>query len=352
MIMSIEPPHVVNRVKHTENFPDILSRIGSTLLVTSYKSRELIVVGLHEGRLDFGNYHFEWPMGVAARAGRLAIVTRNQVWMMHEAPAIGRHMEPAGRYDSCFLARTSHFTGAIHGHEIAWCGNELWLVNTLFSCLCTMEDDFNFSPRWRPPFISSVVPEDRCHLNGLAVEAGRAKYVTMIGTSDADQGWRPDKATGGCLYDVDRGEPVAGGLTMPHSPRVNGERVWLLNSGCGSVVVVDPVRGSKETVCELPGFTRGLALAGEFAFIGLSTIRETTKLDGVPIAEHRARLKCGVAVVDLRSGRPCALLEFLTGVDEIFDVQLLPGRRNVVISGPHTDPTQQPPIWKIAPYAP
>src|SRR5204863_1306198 len=75
------------------------------------------------------------------------------------------------------------------------------------------------------------------------------------------------------------------------------------------------------------GFTRGLALCGPYAFIGLSRIRASSAMDGVPLAERRGQLKCGVAVVDLRGGQVSAFLEFQTAVEEIFDVQLLPGLR-------------------------
>lgn len=78
---------------------------------------------------------------------------------------------------------------------------------------------------------------------------------------------------------------------------------------------------------ELPGFARRLAFAGPYAFVGLSKIRPTSAMDGVPLAERRDQLKCGVAVVDLRTGRAIAFLEFQTAVEEIFDVQLLPGLR-------------------------
>ena len=50
-------------------------------------------------------------------------------------------------------------------------------------------------------------------------------------------------------------------------------------------------------------------------------------MDGVPLAQRREQLKCGVSVVDLRGGRVVASLEFQTAVDEIFDVRLLPGLR-------------------------
>ncbi len=186
-----------------------------------------------------------------------------------------------------------------------------------------------------PPVYLSLAAEDRCHLNGLALEDGRPRYVTAMSETDTPDGWRRYKATGGCLIDVPSGATLARGFAMPHSPRVHQGRIWLLDSGRGRLMTVDPKTGSSDVVCELPGYTRGLAMAGPVAFVGLSRIRETSTFDGVPVADRRDELKCGVAVVEVASGRQVALLEFHSGVEEIFDVQLLSGVRNPVISGPY-----------------
>ena|SRR5437763_167543 len=114
---------------------------------------------------------------------------------------------------------------------------------------------------------------------------------------------------------------------MPHSPRWHDGRLRLLESGTGLLLYVDLTHGRGQSVLELPGFARGLAMLGPYAFVGLSKIRKTSGMDGVPLAERRERLKCGVAVVDLRNGHVVAFLEFQTAVEEIFDVQLLPGPR-------------------------
>jgi uncharacterized protein (TIGR03032 family) len=245
------------------------------------------------------------------------------------------------------LTRASTYTGEIQGHELAWAGDDLWIVNTAFSCLCTLIPGHSFEPRWWPRFISALAPEDRCHLNGMAMAGGRPKYVTMLAETDAPQAWRPVKATGGCLVDVPSGETVARGFAMPHSPRVHQGRVWLLHSGLGRLVMVDPATGRWDDVAELPGYTRGMAMLGPYAFIGLSKIRETSTFGGIPIADRRDELKCGIGAIDLRTGRLAAHLEFVKGVDEIFDVVALPGSLAPMLSGPHPDLDGGRPIWTV-----
>ena len=138
---------------------------------------------------------------------------------------------------------------------------------------------------------------------------------------------------------------------MPHSPRWHDGRLWVLESGTGQLLMIDPVTGQREPVAEVPGFARGLALCGRYAFVGLSKIRATSAMDGVPLAARRDELKCGVAVVDLAAGRVCGMLEFHTAVEEIFDVQLLGGVRFPEVMGFQKDtihhtfivPPEEPP---------
>ena len=165
--------------------------------------------------------------------------------------------------------------------------------------------------------------------NPAATVGTRLTVPARVSVAPAERGRsrRASKPHGGCLVDVTSGEVISRGLSMPHSPRWRDGRLWLLESGTGQLVRVDAATGGRDIVAELPGFARGLALAGPHAFVGLSKIRKTSAMDGVPLADRREQLKCGVAVVDLRSGRVVALLEFQTAVEEIFDVQLFPGLR-------------------------
>jgi uncharacterized protein (TIGR03032 family) len=335
------------RHEYTLNFPRILEHLGASLLVSTYQAGKVVVVGTRAGELLLSYHNFEKAMGIAVRPGEVAVGARAAIWFLSDDPEIARQIEPAGTHEACFLARSAKVTGEIQGHDLAWVGNELWVVNTAFSCLCTLDDAHSFVPRWKPRFISALVAEDRCHLNGLACAGGRAKLVTALAETDEAGGWRAAKATTGCLIDVESGETVVRGLAMPHSPRVHQERIFVLDSGRGRLVVADAERGSVTTVCELPGYTRGLAMMGSFAFVGLSRIRETSTFGGLPIADRRDSLKCGVAVVDLISGRQMALLEFHTGVEEIFDVQIVQGIRSPVMSGPHPHLDGRPAIWTV-----
>jgi uncharacterized protein (TIGR03032 family) len=337
--------------EHTPGFVPLLEQSGVSLLVTTYQAGKLFTVGTHRGEIAFGFYNFEQAMGVAVKPGRIAVGTRRQIWFLRSAQDIAPRVAPAGKYDACFLTRSAHFTGLIHGHELAWAGDELWVVNTLFSCLCTIQDEFSFVPRWRPRFVSALAAEDRCHLNGLAMEGGRPRYVTAMGETDTAGGWRAAKATGGVLIDVPANATVARGFAMPHSPRIHDGRVWVLDSGHGRLSLVDPGSGKAEPVAHLQGYTRGLDFHGPYAFVGLSKIRETSVFGGLPIAEERDRLRCGVAVVDLRSGKEVAGLWFHNAVDEVFAVQVLPGVRCPVVSGPLPDADGTQTIW-LAPQPP
>ncbi len=321
------PTAVAFHYTQTDSFVSMLHQLGVSLLVSTYQANKLLAVRAQGVGISTLVRTFDKPMGLAVDPRRLVIGTRKEVWFLRNAPDIAPHIQPAGMHDACFVPRSSHVTGDIGIHEIAWAGDELWMVSTRFSCLCTLDPDYSFVPRWRPPFISALAAEDRCHLNGLAIVTRKPTFVTSLGTTDTRDGWRADKAHGGCIIDIPSGEFVTRGLSMPHSPRWHDKRLWVLESGKGGLVRVDQATGRCETVAELPGFTRGLVIVGPYAFIGLSKIRATSAMDGVPLAERRSELKCGISVVDLRSGQAIAFLEFQTAVEEIFDVQVLPGLR-------------------------
>jgi uncharacterized protein (TIGR03032 family) len=335
---------------HTASFAEILETGGLSLLVTTYQAGKLVLLRAVGGLVNTHFRTFQTPMGLAARGGRLALGTNFEVWEFHDAPAIAGRLEPVGRHDACYLPRVCHVTGDIQVHEMAWADSpvspesgetgdrspncELWIVNTRFSCLCTLARDHSFVPRWRPLFITALAPEDRCHLNGVGLVPGAWEgstpraYVTALGAVNAAGAWRDNKKNGGILMAAPSGDIVAHGLSMPHSPRWHDGRLWLLESGAGGFGFVDLASGRYQSVAVLPGFTRGLDFFADLAFIGLSQVRETAVFSGIPVAERPLQERCcGVWVVQVSTGQTVAFLKFEDAVQEVFAVQVLPGVR-------------------------
>jgi uncharacterized protein (TIGR03032 family) len=325
------------RSVHTTSLAELLDQLGISVLVSTYQAGKLIAVRSEGGRVNTHFRNFNTPMGMALRNDRLALGTKTQVLQYQNQPDVTRKLPPGARpYDACYVPRTAQTTGNIGVHELAYVGDELWAVNTRFSCLCTFTQDASFIPRWRPWFISGLSPEDRCHINAFGTRDGAIRYVTALGETDGPAEWRANKARGGVLIELPPGpmpprggRPLSRGLSMPHSPRWHANRLWVLESGAGSLSVVDEATGRLDHVALLPGFTRGLDFVGPFAFVGLSQVRESAVFSGIPITD---RLKveersCGMWVVDVRNGQTVAFLRFESGVQEVFAVQVLPNIR-------------------------
>ncbi|MFM7424152.1 MAG: TIGR03032 family protein, partial [Elainella sp.] len=313
-------------------FLNWISQAQGSLVVTTYQANRLLLVGWNGQQVTLLAREFVKPMGVAVAGNQLALSTQQAIRLFANAQPLALDYLPhqPGRYDGLYLPRATYHTGDLYSHDLGFGEDGLWLVNTRFSCLASLSPEFSFVPRWYPPFISALTPEDRCHLNGLALVEGKPKYVTALGESDRAGGWREQQA-GGIVIEVETDEIVLRGLSMPHSPRWHQGRLWLLNSAEGELWRVNPATWEREVVCTLPGFGRGLALVGDFALVGLCQGREA-RFANLPVQSRFGQLICGVALVDLRRGVTVGLLEFPTGCRELYDVQFLPNllRPNLV----------------------
>jgi uncharacterized protein (TIGR03032 family) len=310
-----------------------MAQAGGVLAITTYQAGKVVMVGWDGRQVTVLPRDFDKPMGLTSEGPRLALVTRNDIIVFANAPEMAPEFleEQRGRYDCLYLPRVSYHTGELDAHDIAYGAGELWFVATKFSCLATVSPDYNLVPRWHPPFISRIVPDDRCHLNGMAMADGRPRYVTALSRSDTPGGWRENRLTGGIILDVASGEPLVTGLCMPHSPRLHRGRLWVLNSGAGELLRVDPATGQREVVCVLPGYLRGLTFVDRYALVGMGTIRDEHHLAGLPVSTRFPRLHCGAAVVDVVSGRMLGQFEFTSGCTELYDVVFLPGPRRPMI---------------------
>jgi uncharacterized protein (TIGR03032 family) len=236
-----------------------------------------------------------------------------------------------------FVPVTLHRTGECTIHDMAFDGSSVVFVNTLFSCVARAEGTQSFIPLWRPSFISKLMPEDRCHLNSFEIENKRLRYATAFAETDTFQGFRKLPINAGVIIDVERNSVAVTGLIKPHSVRLFDGQLYVLNSGAGEVLRLDPEARTSETLAVLPGFTRGLRRHGSVLFVGLSTLRATAVALDLPLSGRADSLVAGIAALDLATGRLLGMLRFAPGVEELFDFVVMPGVRRALVFDPVLD---------------
>jgi uncharacterized protein (TIGR03032 family) len=324
----------------SRQFPAWLAEQKLSLALTTYQIGKLFFIGLKDnGELSIFERSFNRCMGLCVTANGLYLSSLYQVWRFENLFTQGEQQDG---YDRLYLPQVGYTTGDLDIHDMAVAADgRLIFVNTLFGCLATLSETHSFKPLWRPSFSSRLAAEDRCHLNGLAMKEGRAAYVTAVSRSDVVDGWRDHRADGGIVIDVTTNAIVADGLSMPHSPRWHQGRLWLLNSGTGEFGHVDLAAGRFVPVSFCAGYLRGLAFHGDFALVGMSKPRHNRTFSGLALDENlrsrQAEARCGVQVIDLRSGDVVHWLRFEGVVDELYDVVALPGVRRPMALGFKTD---------------
>jgi uncharacterized protein (TIGR03032 family) len=300
----------------------------ASLAFTTYQAGKLFLIGLRpDGRLSVFERTFDRCMGMGVRGGQLWMSTLFQLWRFENFLEPG---ETKDGYDALYVPVAGHTTGDIDIHDIhAGADGRPVFVATRFNCLATLGSRSSFRPVWRPRFIDRVAAEDRCHMNGMAVEDDTPRYVSCVSRTNVAEGWREHRREGGAVIDVASGEVAAAGLSMPHSPRLHRGALWLLQAGTGEFGRVDLATGRFEPVCFLPGFARGLTFIGDHAVIGLSRPRENRTFEGLAVNERLAREgvepRCALCVVNLTTGDMEHRLEIEGVVQELYDVAVLPG---------------------------
>jgi uncharacterized protein (TIGR03032 family) len=324
----------------SRQFPEWLAENRLSLCFSTYQAGKLFFIGLQpSGRLSIFERTFNRSMGLWGDGQTLWMTSLYQLWRFENALQPGENHQG---YDRLYVPQLAYTTGDIDAHDVGVDGEGRPIfVNTLFSCLAAPSEAKSFRPVWQPPFVSRLLPEDRCHLNGLAMENGAARYVTAVGETDVADGWREKRVGGGVVIDVAANAIVARGLSMPHSPRLHQGKLWLLNSGTGEFGFVDPARGTFEAIAFCPGYLRGLSFHGSFAIVGLSQPRENKTFAGLPLDEALAKRnvgpQCALMIIDLKSGATVHWLKIEGVVHELYDVVALPGIQRPMALGLKTD---------------
>ena len=315
-----------------------------SLAFTTYQTGKLFLLGRHpDGRLAVNERTFNRAMGLWADGQSLWLSTLYQLWRFENLLKPG---ELHQGYDRLYVPKVAHTTGDLDIHDIAVDHNgRVLFVATGFGCIGTLAERSSFTPLWRPPCLSKLAAEDRCHLNGLALDAGRPRFATMVSASDVVDGWRDKRRDGGLVVEIPDGRVIARGLSMPHSPRLHRGRLWLHNSGTGHFGSIHPAGGEFEPLTFCPGYLRGLALVGDHAIVGLSHPRHDKTFSGLALDEELARRnaepRCGLLVIDLNSGDVAHWLRVDGMVRELYDVAVLPEVGLPMALGLKTDEIQR-----------
>lgn len=313
-----------------------LAKLKISLAFTSYQSGILYMIGRGpKGGMHLHQADVPKPMGLSYTADKgLLVAGAYQVIEMRDV--LAPHESVNQTFDSCFVPRVTHNTGRLDAHDVAFNGKGSPIfVNTRFNCISAVDERHSFKSIWRPSFISEIVDQDRCHLNGMAVdERGKPRYATAVSKSNTIDGWRDRRSDGGVVIDVQANQVVLEGLSMPHSPRLYRGELWVLNSGTGELGVVRGLgKGAKsapsfEPRAFCPGFLRGLSFHGDFAFVGLSKPRykrfEGLALDA-KLREADSEPWCGIQVIDIKTGHCVDWFRIDGAVAELYDVEVLPG---------------------------
>ena len=336
-----EPPSTPAEARVTYSMspglPGFLGAQRIALAVSSYQSGKFYLLGQNvDGGLLVDERFFRKAMGICVPdKDTILLATLFQIVRFKNVLNHGEQINNV--FDACYVPRETYVTGELDAHDVGVLKDgRVVFVNTLYNCLATPSQRHSFAPLWKPPFISAIVREDRCHLNGLAMADGVPRYVTAVSRSDTIDGWRDRRASGGVVVDVQSGEIVIGGLSMPHSPRIYRDRLWLLNSGTGELGWIEPGAGQGagqaaakfHVLAFCPGFLRGLAFHGNHAFVGLSKPRyqrfEGLALDQ-KLTDADSEPWCGVQVIDLNSGACVHWFRLDGAVAELYDLAIVPG---------------------------
>jgi len=314
---------------YTPNLPELLVRLDCSIAISTFQAGKVVILSPEneENVLQLVR-DFNKPMGMAFKDDWMAIATESEVILLRDSPDLAKTFPHAPNvYDHFYMPRATYYTGSVDIHDIHFGKNgELWAINTSFSGLCTLGNDYSFVINWKPPFISTLAPGDRCHLNGLAMRDGEPAFVSALGSGDQPQSWRENITKGGVLIDVASNEIVASGLAMPHTPRWYDNKLYCLLSAAQQLICVDTDTGKYDVVAQIPGFVRGMDRIGDYLFIATSKLRKNSStfrhLEIAQVAD-----KASIVLVHLPTGSIVSRLEYQMSVEEIYDIQILAGSK-------------------------
>lgn len=316
---------------YASDLPRILYKEGISILYSTYQAGRLIFISSPNGEslVQYAKT-FKRPMGVAFSddGSKLAVASSHMIDIFGTTPELAySYPEKKNHYDKLYIPQARYYTGYVDTHEIAYGKEGLWTINTKFSALTLMDEARHFVPKWTPPFISELAPEDRCHLNGLAMKDGKPKFVSMFSQTDSKDEWKSLPKNQGLIMDIETDEVLVRDLTMPHSPVFFDDKIYFLQSGTGQIMSYDLSTKELKEIAVMKSFLRGLEVIGDYLFVGASMLREksTSSFGQLPISNEQTF--CGLYIFNRHTGKMYGGISYTDHIKEIFSVKILPNTK-------------------------
>ena len=312
-------------IAQSRDFAAWLSERRVAIALTTGESGRLVLVGAGEnGRLSVFLRTFDGAYGLHVSGQTLLMATSFQIWRFENTVAPGRS---ASGYDKLYVPRVAYTTGEVNAGDLGIAADgTILFANSLFSCVAAASVEFSFTPVWRPSFVSRLLPEDRCHLTGFALEDGLLRYVSAASASDDPAGWVRGIANAGLVMDAATDAVVAEGLALPLAPRLHERRLWLDEAASGLFGFIHLDSTAFEEVAFCPGWLAGLAFVDGYAVVATSIMRNGRGMGGLPLEHnletYRAKAQTAVCIIDLASGEVAHWMRF-DGLPEIRDVAVM-----------------------------
>ena len=213
--------------------PELLLKLNCTIAISTYQAGKLVFISAKdEDSLSQLPRNFNKAMGIAEdfENQKLAVACKDEVILFKNSSELANYYPNApNKYDALYMPRITFHTGAVDIHDLSFGLNgEIYAVNTLFSCIIKLDENYSFTPIWSPPQIDKITSEDRCHLNGMAMLNGKPKYATAFNNGNTPQSWRENITRSGVIYDIEKNKIICSGLPMPHTPRIFNNELYVL----------------------------------------------------------------------------------------------------------------------------
>jgi uncharacterized protein (TIGR03032 family) len=308
------------------NVPELLQKLNCSIAISTYQAGKLVFISAKdENSLTQLPRNFQKAMGIAEdhKNDKLALACKDEIIVFKNSTELAHYYPKSpNKYDALYMPRATYHTGALDIHDLSFGKNEeLYAVNTLFSSIVKIDSNYNFTPFWSPPQIDKITGEDRCHLNGMAMQKGIPKYATAFNNGNTAQSWRDKITESGVIYDIEKNKIIARNLAMPHTPRIFNNELYVLLSATGELVKINKDNGSYEVIVKIGGFVRGMSLHKDYLFIGQSKLREKSSTFGkLPFAKDANQ--AGIVIIHLPTKSIAGKITYLNSLDEIYDIHI------------------------------